>query len=204
MILIAGVLVFLPFFAWLHFKDKAVKNPTENAPVIEAYVHIMPDPTSTPATKPQTSTPSKPATPQTTPQTTPSVPQQAPAPTIIIVPTQSAPMNQPAPSPAPAPSTPPSPSPSEPATTTPQEPEIPAPTEEEAKPTINLDGNRVAILITFNWSATGFKEGLVCTANGKVVEQEGSLTVESVQPFTLTIVCEGKLTGSRTQVSLTK
>lgn len=136
-------------------------------------------------------------------------PVTAPPPIIIY-------MNNQPPAPAPAPSNPaPQPTPSSApaptsapvATSTPEPtppPSIPSPTEEEAKPTINLDGVRTGDSVKFTWSATGFRESLQCKANGESVEQNGSITVQSVEPYTLTVVCMGTKTGSRTEKSLTK
>lgn len=202
-----GIIVIILLVALsFHWVPKAKPQPVEptatstpeTPQVIQNIVNVSSEPKAPKATVPVT---------QTTPQTAPSAPQQAPAPQIIIIPSQS-PMPQPQPTPVPSSSPSASPSTSSPATSTPATStpptQVPNPTEEEAKPVIKIDGNRVGIVVTFTWSATGFKEPLQCKANGEPVEQEGTLVVESVQPYTLTIVCVGKNTASRSEESLTK
>lgn len=111
------------------------------------------------------------------------------------------------PAPQPTPASVPAPAPTPVATTTTAPtlpPSVHQPTEEEAKPVITLDGVRDGDNVTFTWSARGYKEGLECKIGGQKVEQDGSTTVQSVEPYTLTIVCMGIYTASRTEKSLTK
>lgn len=148
------------------------------------------------------------AVPETTqaPVQTPQIaPVQAPVPTIIIVPTSTTPImtpTNPEPSSTPSTTTPliPTPSPA-PVSPTPA-PEVVV-TAEELKPVITLNGTREGDNVTFTWAATGL-EPLECKANGKIVSQEGTITVVSPEPYTLTMVCVGTRSASRTQESLTK
>lgn len=79
-------------------------------------------------------------------------------------------------------------------------------TEEQAKPKIDIGGERFGDVVNFWWKATGYKESLTCKIGRVVVPQEAeaSYTVQSVEPYTLTIICVANKTASRAEKSLTK